>query len=69
MLSNSTESNRCPWVDDTRAAILALPRDTRQRDISIATGIPESWLSKFINGKVKSPDIRYVYALHSLYVK
>lgn len=58
-----TTADACPWLDDVRTALAALPRDVSQRDIAIATGIPESWLSKFMADKYDSPKIHYIYRL------
>lgn len=69
LIHTPTDKELCPWAVQARDAILALPMSTSQRDVAAATGIPEAWLSKFLNGKIKSPDINYIYKLHTVYVR
>ncbi len=54
----------CPWLDDTLDLVKKVPRDVSLTDIAISSAVPLTWLSKFVNGKFKTPNIFYVYRLH-----
>jgi len=59
----------CPWLDEPLQRLQELPRGTTLTAVAANAGVPLPWLSKFVAGKYSSPNILYVYRLHSYLTK
>lgn len=57
------QNQQLKWKQQALDAYAALPRRISNKDIVKATKLSASWLTEFVNGKIKEPSVDKVETL------